>query len=210
MIKLLEILSENKILVPRRSTEERQKNYLIATEKRIQQYIKDGSKGNLDLRSTPITSLPDNLQVGGNLALDNTPITSLPNNLKVGGSLNLRNTKVTSLPDDLQVGGSILGFKPSLNELLDSDDDFNLDLGPEWGFTELRMGDVITPDMWDQEKLNSPGQFVITNPGWFLLPHKITDYKESFSTFITFDNGTKRLSEKFVKSFLKDNIKLDL
>jgi hypothetical protein len=72
------------------------------------------------------------------------------------------------------------------------------------------MGDVITPDMWDQKKLNSPGQFVITNPGWFLLPHKITDYKESFSTFITFDNGAKRLSEKFVKSFLNDNTKLDL
>ena len=162
------------------------------------------------LNNIKITSLPDNLQVGSSLDLSRTKITSLPNNLQVGGFLDLSNTKITSLPDDLKVGGTIMGFKPSLNELLDSDDDFNLDLGPEWGFTELRMGDVITPDMWDQEKLNSPGQFVITNPGWFLLPHKITDYKESFSTFITFDNGTKRLSEKFVKSFLKDNVKLDL
>jgi hypothetical protein len=49
MIKLLDILRENKILVPRRSKEERQKNYLIATEKKIQQYIKDGSKGDLNL-----------------------------------------------------------------------------------------------------------------------------------------------------------------
>ena len=44
MIKLLDIL-ENKILVPRRSKEERIKNYLIATQKKIQQYMKGGGKG---------------------------------------------------------------------------------------------------------------------------------------------------------------------
>ena len=124
MIKLLDIL-ENKILVPRRSAEERSTNFLIATQKKIQQYIKDGSEGDLDLRDTPITSLPDglkvrgslfigntkitslpdNLQVGGYLSLINTPITSLPDNLKVGGGLLLNNTKITSLPDNLQVGG---------------------------------------------------------------------------------------------------------
>jgi hypothetical protein len=73
MIKLIDIL-ENKILVPRRSKEERQKNYIIATQKKVQQYIKDGGKGNLDLRNTPITSLPDNLKVGRGLDLYNTPI----------------------------------------------------------------------------------------------------------------------------------------
>ena len=69
MIKLLDILNENKtkILVPRRSPEERAKNYLIATQKKIQQYIKDGGKGDLNLGNTPITSLPDNLSVGGDL-----------------------------------------------------------------------------------------------------------------------------------------------
>ena len=94
MIKLLDIL-ENKILVPRRSKEERQKNYLIAVQKKVQQYIKDGGKGNLDLRDTPITSLPDNLTVGGSLNLRNTPFTSLPNNLKVGGTLDLTNTPIS-------------------------------------------------------------------------------------------------------------------
>jgi hypothetical protein len=94
MIKLLDILNENKtkILVPRRSPEERAKNYLIATQKQIQQYIKDGGKGDLNLGNTPITSLPDNLKVGGYLYLENTKITSLPNNLSVGGFLNLENT----------------------------------------------------------------------------------------------------------------------
>ena len=73
MIKLLDIL-ENKILALRRSPEERAKNYKTSLQKKIQQYIKDGGKGNLDLRNTPITSLPNNLKVGGSLYLGSTPI----------------------------------------------------------------------------------------------------------------------------------------
>ena len=61
----------------------------------------------LDLRSTPITSLPDNLTVAGSLDLSNTPITSLPDNLTVGDWLDLRNTPITSLPDNLTVGGNL-------------------------------------------------------------------------------------------------------
>jgi hypothetical protein len=68
MIKLLDLL-ENKILVPRRSPEERQKNYQIAIQKKIQQYIKGGNKGDLYLTNTKITSLPNDLQVGGDLYL---------------------------------------------------------------------------------------------------------------------------------------------
>ena len=104
MIKLLDLLRENKILVPRRSPEERQKNYEFILQKQIQQYIKNGSKGNLYLSNTPITSLPDNLQVGGDLDLSYTPITSLPSGLKIGGNLSLRGSKITSLPSDLQAG----------------------------------------------------------------------------------------------------------
>ena len=73
MIKLIDLL-ENKILIPRRSPEERSKNFLIATQKKIQQYIKDGGKGGLNLAGTPITSLPQGLIVGGDLDLYNTPI----------------------------------------------------------------------------------------------------------------------------------------
>ena len=105
MIKLLNILRETQILVPRRSSEERQKNYQIALQKKIQQYIKDGSKGGLDLSDTPIQSLPDGLKVGGYLDLDNTPIQSLPNDLEVGGILNLRGTNIKELPNDLKVRG---------------------------------------------------------------------------------------------------------
>ena len=62
-------------------------------------------KGDLDLRYTPITSLPTGLKVGGYLDLTDTPITSLPADLKVGGSLYLNGTPITSLPADFQVGG---------------------------------------------------------------------------------------------------------
>ena len=37
--------------------------------------------GNLDLRGTQITSLPDNITVGGNLYLEGTQISSLPDNI---------------------------------------------------------------------------------------------------------------------------------
>jgi hypothetical protein len=104
MIKLLDIL-ENKILVPLR-VGERAKNYQIVIQKKIQQYIKDGGKGDLDLYNTPITSLPSGLSVGGYLNLGNTKITSLPSGLSVGGYLNLSFCKnLTSLPPGLSVGG---------------------------------------------------------------------------------------------------------
>ena len=116
MIKLLDIL-ENKILVPRRSKEERQKKYQIALQKNIQQYIKDGSKGDLYLSNTPITSLPDNLEVGGDLSLRNTQIKELPNNLKVGGNLTLSNTQIEKLPDNLEVNRNLDLYNTQVKEL---------------------------------------------------------------------------------------------
>ena len=67
MIKLKSLLFESKneplnILTQRRSKENRQKNYLIATYKKIQEYIKNGSNGDLDLSDTPIEVLPNNLK----------------------------------------------------------------------------------------------------------------------------------------------------
>jgi hypothetical protein len=113
MIKLLDILREiqeetEDILISRRSSEEREKNYLIATQKKIQQYIKDGSQGDLNLSGSPIKSLPDNFKVGGYLDLENcTSLQSLPNDLEVGGYLDLSNMPIKSLPDNLKVGSNL-------------------------------------------------------------------------------------------------------
>jgi len=118
MIKLLDIL-ENKILVPLRSKEERSKNYNITLQKKIQQYMKDGGKGDLELSGTPIASLPPGLSVEGNLTLSNTKITSLPSGLSVGGNLNLSFCEnLTSLPPGLSVGGDLyLSFCKNLTSL---------------------------------------------------------------------------------------------
>ena len=118
MIKLLNILKETQILVPRRSSEERQKNYLIATQKKIQQYIKNGSQGNLDLSNTPIQSLPDGLKVGDDLYLGNCKnLKSLPKGLVVGGGLYLMRTSIQSLPDGLKVGGYLTLYKTQIQSL---------------------------------------------------------------------------------------------
>ena len=107
------IYENESLLIPRRSKEEREKNYKIALNKKIQEYIKNGSKGDLDLAETPITSLPEGLTVGGSLVLSDTPITSLPKGLKVGGDLDLSDTPITSLPEGLKVGGDLdLSYTP--------------------------------------------------------------------------------------------------
>ena len=93
------------LIVPYR-LEDRPERYKRIVYKKIQEYIKNGSKGDLNLYKTPIKSLPSNLKtVGGNLSLTNTPISSLPSDLTVGGSLNLYNTPITTLPSNLTVGG---------------------------------------------------------------------------------------------------------
>jgi hypothetical protein len=110
MIKLIDILREiesNKILIPRRFEGRKEKIINLANEK-IQQYIKDGSKGDLNLSNTLITSLPSNLlKVGGDLNLKNTQITSLPDNLRVNGYLKIIRTPIILLPNNLKVNGDM-------------------------------------------------------------------------------------------------------
>jgi len=119
-IKMIELidLSKNKILVPRRSPEERSKNFLIVTQKKIKQYIKSGSKGDLHLIGTPITSLPQGLTVEGYLNLYGSKITSLPQGLTVGGYLDLNKTPITTLPKGLKVKGNLFLRNTLITSLL--------------------------------------------------------------------------------------------
>ena len=66
-------------------------------------------QGDLDLYSTKIKSLPEDLKVGGDLYLADTKITSLPEGLEVGGNLDLGISSITSLPNDLKVTGTVYG-----------------------------------------------------------------------------------------------------
>ena len=83
-------------------------NYEKFTKVHNKHYGKIVVKGNLNLRSTQITSLPDNLYVEGYLNLYNCKnLTSLPDNLHVKDDLNLYGTPIESLPDNLHVGGGL-------------------------------------------------------------------------------------------------------
>ena len=64
-------------------------------------------KGDLSLRGSKITSLPEGLEVGGDLMLYKSAIESLPKDLIVGGSLELSYSKIISLPKGLEVGGGL-------------------------------------------------------------------------------------------------------
>ena len=107
-IKSLIKEDEESILTSRRTPEERLKNWKIATNKMVQQYIKDGSEGDLYLSELPFDIvLPDNLTIGGDLSMRNSKITTLPNNLTVNGKLNISDTEITTLPDSLKVSGDL-------------------------------------------------------------------------------------------------------
>jgi hypothetical protein len=156
---------DNNILIPRRSPEERQKNYIIATNKKIQEYIKNGSKGNLDLSESPIEILPDDLiEVGGSLYLFNCKNLKSLNNLKyVNGNLYLSYCKnLIELPDSLKVGDSLYLSNTSIKELPN-----NLEIGRNLSLNntlieklpdDLKVGRLIsfhnTPLSKNEELLN--------------------------------------------------------
>ena len=109
------------IFVPH-DLEGRKEKKTMMDYKKIQDYIKNGSKGNLNLENSQITKLPDNLQVvGGSLYLgNNIQITELPNNLTVGGYLDLLNTPIQKLPDNLKVNNSLFLKNSQITELPDN------------------------------------------------------------------------------------------
>ena len=124
MIKLKDILFESDefdVLKPRRNREERDKNYQIVLQKQIQDYIKNGSKGTLNLDNVTIQSLPDNLtKVGGDLYLINSKVTKLPENIRIDGSLFLNNSLVTEMPENIFIGYGLSMDNTSISKLPNS------------------------------------------------------------------------------------------
>jgi hypothetical protein len=93
-----------------------------------------------------------------------------------------------------------------LNE--EDEDEFSQEFiaGPEWNVKELNVGDVVTPEMWDQEKIKNAS--IINDPYWFEKPHKITKFRPTYLDFVIFDNK-RELSLRFVTNFLKPNFKIN-
>ena len=59
--------------------------------------------GNLNLRSTPITELPNNLIVRLSLNLNDSLISNIPKNLQIGGDLLLRDTPLSKKYNDGEI-----------------------------------------------------------------------------------------------------------
>ena len=117
MIKFKDILKEDKILVPR-NLESRDEDYKKIIYKKIQDYIKKGSKGSLNLEGAPIIKLPDNLiKVGGDLDLGNSQIESLGNLQRVEGYLDLGETPIQSLGNLKFVGENLYLFNSKIKSL---------------------------------------------------------------------------------------------
>ena len=118
MIKLKDILLEGKpstIFVPRR-VEDR-------TERLISLYIRNGSKGDLNLNGLKLTKLPEilkNVNVEGFFDCDNNELTSLENAPKsVGGSFNCKENLLTSLVGASEyVGGNFYCSQNKLTSLV--------------------------------------------------------------------------------------------
>ena len=96
MIKLKQLLLENTapdIFIPRRMEDR--------IERMIKDYIRNGSKGNLELSNMNLTELPEilkDIDVGRFFICSNNKLTSLNNSPKtVGGYFSCSNNKLTSL-----------------------------------------------------------------------------------------------------------------
>ena len=119
MIKLKPLLFESKILVSRRTPEEREKRWMREIYKTLHNYIKKGTVGDLDLKNAPIKILPDNLKtVSGNLDLYKSKIEDLNNLEYVGGYLDLRYTLIKKLPDSLKrISGGLYLSESKIEDL---------------------------------------------------------------------------------------------
>ena len=135
MIKLKEILLEGKpstIFIPRR-IEDR-------FERRISLYIKNGSKGNLNLRQMNLNKLPDilkNVDVGGYFDCSHNNLTTLENSPKsVSGDFYSIGNELTSLVGAPKiVGGDFL----CNNNLLTSLDGAPISVGRDFYCSENRL-----------------------------------------------------------------------
>lgn len=84
----------------------------------IQEYIKNGSIGDLYLGNTPIKSLPDNLvKVGGNLEIHLTDIKELPKNLKLIDGRFVSSDHFTKYPSHVKIMGSIAMISSKITEI---------------------------------------------------------------------------------------------
>jgi hypothetical protein len=114
-------------------------------------------KGDLNLNSLAIESLPEGLKVGGSLTLSFSKITSLPKGLQVDGNLYLTSATIESLPEGLKVGGNLeLSFSKmtSLPKGLKVYGDLNIFYTKLGKYTDEQLREMVKPG-FIQGKINN-------------------------------------------------------
>jgi hypothetical protein len=101
---LTQLLEQDESIFKPRRVEDRLIRHQQEYNKQIQDYIKNGSKGDLYLYRAPIKALPNNLKViGGNLGITDSQIKTLPTGLRVNGRCDLDQSSIEVLPEGLYV-----------------------------------------------------------------------------------------------------------
>lgn len=108
MVKLKSFIEESH-LIPRRSKDDRLRNYSISIQRYLKKYVNEGCKGDLvleDIDSRVELMLPNNLiHVGGDFKLKNVNIKFLPDNLtKVNGAMIIHGTTLENLNNIKYIG----------------------------------------------------------------------------------------------------------
>lgn len=105
---LTNLIEQDESIFKPRKIHDRKTRYDQQIRRQLQEYMKNGSDGDLDFRRAQIKSLPDGLIVNGSLWLDSSAIETLPKGLKVTGYLDLRNSKIKHIPYPPEVGSSVI------------------------------------------------------------------------------------------------------
>lgn len=104
----------------------------------------------LDLRNTPIDTLPPDLNVGGHIFLENTRLAALPDDFSVDGSLDVEGTPLTDLPDNLYIDGYLNLRRTAISVLPDN-----------WhveGPLLLDVDNICSPLAWRRIPLDTLGE----------------------------------------------------
>jgi hypothetical protein len=93
-------------------------------------------------------------------------------------------------------------YSPEINE---SEDDFNVDAPSEWNASDLEVGSIVTPDMWD-ETLKDAIFFQDRANTVLSKPHTITKIKYApiggnkyFDLYFNFDGEQKSIHSSYLK-----------
>jgi hypothetical protein len=97
-------------------------------------------------------------------------------------------------------------YKIVVKKDLFEEDEWDFEAGPEWNVKDLNVGDIVTPDMWDEDKLRY-FEDNISSPLFFTKPHKITRIEKTYFDFVWFDNEKKE-NFNFVNNLLKPQYRI--